>query len=147
MWMLQRLHLMVPHWCACDFLRNKKFWWYHGNLMSFMGHAQSLTPGFNWVRVVISFGSFFQLMSPVLVILISTDCDIFYCSLWLVCTFDDLQIPPPPFDFHPRYYYKTSVDTGMCCPKGKCGCQYFILLTLKKKIHGHRGHGFFLIKN
>jgi hypothetical protein len=27
----------------------------------------------------------------------------------------------------------TSVDTEMCCPKGKCGCQYFILLTLKKK--------------
>jgi hypothetical protein len=25
------------------------------------------------------------------------------------------------------------VDTEMCCPKGKCGCQYFILLTLKKK--------------
>jgi hypothetical protein len=22
----------------------------------------------------------------------------------------------------------------MCCPKGKCGCQYFILLTLKKKL-------------
>ena len=22
----------------------------------------------------------------------------------------------------------------MCCPKGKCGCQCFILLTLKKKI-------------
>jgi hypothetical protein len=21
----------------------------------------------------------------------------------------------------------------MCCPKGKCGCQYFILLTLKKQ--------------
>ena len=21
----------------------------------------------------------------------------------------------------------------MCCPKDKCGCQYFILLTLKKK--------------
>jgi hypothetical protein len=21
----------------------------------------------------------------------------------------------------------------MCCPKGKCGCQYFILLTLKIK--------------
>ena len=21
----------------------------------------------------------------------------------------------------------------MCCPKGKCGCQYFILLTLNKK--------------
>ena len=28
----------------------------------------------------------------------------------------------------------TSVDTEMCCPEGKCGCQYFILLTLKKKI-------------
>ena len=28
----------------------------------------------------------------------------------------------------------TSVDTEMCCPNGKCGCQYFILLTLKKKI-------------
>ena len=27
-----------------------------------------------------------------------------------------------------------SVDTKMCCPKGRCGCQYFILLTLKKKI-------------
>ena len=26
------------------------------------------------------------------------------------------------------------MDTEMCCPKGKCGCQYFILLTLKKKI-------------
>ena len=38
---------------------------------------------------------------------------------------------------------KTSVDTEMCCPKGKCGCQYFILLTLKKKNHGHRGPGFF----
>jgi hypothetical protein len=24
----------------------------------------------------------------------------------------------------------TSVDTEMCCPIGKCGCQYFILLTL-----------------
>jgi hypothetical protein len=24
----------------------------------------------------------------------------------------------------------TSVDTEMCCPKGKCGCQYFILLYL-----------------
>ena len=28
---------------------------------------------------------------------------------------------------------RASVDTEMCCPKGKCGCQYFILLTLKKK--------------
>ena len=26
-------------------------------------------------------------------------------------------------------YMYTSVDTEMCCPKGKCGCQYFILLT------------------
>ena len=32
------------------------------------------------------------------------------------------------------YFYWTSVDTKMCCPKGKCGCQYFILLSLKKKI-------------
>ena len=24
---------------------------------------------------------------------------------------------------------KTSVDTEMCCPKSKCGCQNFILLT------------------
>ena len=23
----------------------------------------------------------------------------------------------------------TCVDTEMCCPKGNCGCQYFILLT------------------
>jgi hypothetical protein len=30
----------------------------------------------------------------------------------------------------------------MCCSKGECGCQYFILLTLKK-IRGHRGPGFF----
>ena len=37
----------------------------------------------------------------------------------------------------------TSVDTEMCSPKGKCGCQYCILLTLKKKNHGHRGPGFF----
>ena len=41
------------------------------------------------------------------------------------------------------FFYVTSVDTEMCCPKGKCGCQYFILLTLKKKIHGHRGPGNF----
>jgi hypothetical protein len=26
------------------------------------------------------------------------------------------------------------MDTEMCCPKGKCGSQYFILLTLKKII-------------
>ena len=45
------------------------------------------------------------------------------------------------------FVYITSVDTEMGCPKGKCGCQYFILLTLKKKNHGHRGPGFFLIKN
>jgi hypothetical protein len=29
---------------------------------------------------------------------------------------------------------KLDIDTEMYCPKGKCGCQYFILLTLKKKI-------------
>ena len=28
----------------------------------------------------------------------------------------------------------TCVDTEMCCPKGKCGCQYVILLTLKKGV-------------
>ena len=47
-----------------------------------------------------------------------------------------------------RYIFflpETSVDTEMCCPKGKCGCQYFILLTLRKN-HGQRGPGFFLIK-
>jgi hypothetical protein len=32
------------------------------------------------------------------------------------------------------FFNITSVDTEMCCPKGKCGCQYFILLTLKKII-------------
>ena len=41
------------------------------------------------------------------------------------------------------FYIITSVDTEMCCPKGKCGCQYFILLTLKKKNHGHRVLDFF----
>jgi hypothetical protein len=34
----------------------------------------------------------------------------------------------------------------MCYPKGKCGCQYFILLTLKKKNQGHRGPGVFFNK-
>ena len=36
----------------------------------------------------------------------------------------------------------------MCCLKGKCGCQYFILLTLKKTkfMDKCRGPGFFLIK-
>ena len=43
-------------------------------------------------------------------------------------------------------YLCTSVDIEMGCPKGKCGCQYSILLTLKKN-NGHRGPGFFLIKN
>jgi hypothetical protein len=27
------------------------------------------------------------------------------------------------------FLYIKSVDIEMCCPKGKCGCQYFILLT------------------
>ena len=32
----------------------------------------------------------------------------------------------------------TSVDTEMCCPKGKCGCQYFLFT------YGHRqGPGLF----
>ena len=42
---------------------------------------------------------------------------------------------------------KTSVDTEMCFPKGKCGCQYFILLTLKKKKFMDTGVLDFLIKN
>ena len=38
------------------------------------------------------------------------------------------------------FYIITSVDTEMCCPKGKCGCQYFILLTLIFFIkNGRRG--------
>jgi hypothetical protein len=40
----------------------------------------------------------------------------------------------------------TSVDTEMCCPKGKCGCQYFILLTLKKKNSWTQWSWIFLIK-
>ena len=39
----------------------------------------------------------------------------------------------------------TSVDTEMCCPKGKYGCQYFILLTLKKN-SWTQGSWIFLIK-
>jgi hypothetical protein len=34
----------------------------------------------------------------------------------------------------------------MCRPKSKCGCQYYILLTLKKKNSWTQGPGFFLIK-
>jgi hypothetical protein len=38
----------------------------------------------------------------------------------------------------------TSVDTEMCYPKGKCGCQNFILITLKKKKNRRRrGPGYF----
>jgi hypothetical protein len=40
----------------------------------------------------------------------------------------------------------TSVDTEMCCPKGKCGCQYFLFLTLKKKKSWTQGSLIFLIK-
>ena len=40
----------------------------------------------------------------------------------------------------------TSVDTELYCPKGKCGCQYFIL-TLKKKFMDTGFLDFFLIKN
>ena len=36
---------------------------------------------------------------------------------------------------------RTNVDTEMCCPKFKCGCQYFILLTLKKKKSWTQGPG------
>jgi hypothetical protein len=45
-----------------------------------------------------------------------------------------------PTEKNSLFIRRTSVDTEMCCPKGKCGCQYFILLTFKKKKnHGHRG--------
>ena len=37
-------------------------------------------------------------------------------------------------DFWIYFYFYTSVNTEMCCPKGQCGCQYFILLRFKKKI-------------
>jgi hypothetical protein len=39
------------------------------------------------------------------------------------------------------------VDTEKCCPKGKCGCQYFILLTLKKKKSWTQGSWIILIKS
>jgi hypothetical protein len=37
------------------------------------------------------------------------------------------------------FYISTSVDTEMCCPKDKCGCQYFILLTLDWTLGGGGG--------
>jgi hypothetical protein len=40
----------------------------------------------------------------------------------------------------------SSVDTEMYCPKAKCGCQYFILLTLKGKNIMDTGVLDFLIK-
>ena len=47
-------------------------------------------------------------------------------------------------DFNIYFIIKTSVDTEMCCPKGKCGCQYYILLTLEEiKNHEHRVLDFF----
>jgi hypothetical protein len=45
------------------------------------------------------------------------------------------------------FFNETSVDTEMCCPKGKCRCQYFISLTLKKKKSWTQGSWIFLIKN
>ena len=40
----------------------------------------------------------------------------------------------------------TSVDIEMCCPNGKCGCQYFILLTLKNKNSWTHGSWIFFNK-
>jgi hypothetical protein len=34
----------------------------------------------------------------------------------------------------------------MCCPKGKCGCQYFILLTYKKEKFMDTGYWIFFNK-
>ena len=57
-----------------------------------------------------------------------------WISIWTLCN---------QMDFINYFTIFASMDTEMCCPKGKCGGQYFILLTLKKVIHGHRGPGFF----
>ena len=37
---------------------------------------------------------------------------------------------------------RASVDTEMCCPKGKCGCQYFIVSFAKVTRYRH-----FLLSN
>ena len=50
-------------------------------------------------------------------------------SLWAYCIYLLLLLL---FLFN-KCCLRTSVDTEMCCPKGKCGCQYFILFNLKKK--------------
>ena len=39
------------------------------------------------------------------------------------------SIMPPSLGIWMISVIYTSVDTEMCCPKGKCGCQYYILLT------------------
>jgi hypothetical protein len=44
------------------------------------------------------------------------------------------------------FFFLTSVHTEMCCPKGKCGCQYFILLTLKKNNSWIQGSWIFFNK-
>ena len=41
----------------------------------------------------------------------------------------DLQLKKIPLHLMFFFSNTTSVNTEMCCPKGKCGCQYFILLT------------------
>ena len=64
-------------------------------------------------------------------------CTLFFQFLWIVHYW-------LPIRFSLTLIYKlTRVNTEMCCPKCKCGCQYFILLTLKKKNHGHKGPWFF----
>ena len=48
----------------------------------------------------------------------------------IAITFFKIQQSERNFFFYKGlFFYVTSVDTEMCCPKGKCGCQYFILLT------------------
>ena len=51
------------------------------------------------------------------------------------------------FGIVPLFVNITSVDTELYCPKGKCGCQYFILLILRKKKSWTQGSWMFLIKN
>ena len=46
-----------------------------------------------------------------------------------ICFSTPHQIFPRPLFLFTLYF----IIIKMCCPKGKCGCQYFILLTLKKK--------------
>ena len=51
---------------------------------------------------------------------------------WIGVSTPHQIFPHPLFLLTLFFIIITGVDTEMCCPKGKCGCQYFILLTLKR---------------